>query len=208
MITCPNCGKENADESVHCGFCGHQLQEGGKKTMFGMAALNADELKRAAEAAKAASGAPAAAPPAGGPPAGDPFAKTEMLDSVPAPADAPPAKDPFADEFAALEAQYGDDASLDISPFGEPSTPISDEPSFAPPAAGPPASAPPAAGPPAAAPNAAPPTGAPGPMVSANNGAVEKKKNNTMLFVGLGVAALGGLGCIAAIGIAFAMGAF
>ena len=40
MIVCPNCGKQNADESVHCGFCGHQLQEGGKKTMFGMAALD------------------------------------------------------------------------------------------------------------------------------------------------------------------------
>lgn len=201
MITCPNCDKENADESVHCGFCGHQLQEGGKKTMFGMAALNADELKRAAEAAKAA----AAAPPVSGPPAGDPFAKTEMLDSVPAPADAPPAKDPFAAEFAALEAQYGDDASLDISPFGEPSTPIADEPSFAPPAAAPPTTAPPAAGPPA---HAAPPASAPGPMVPTNNGAVEKKKNNTMLFVGLGVVVLGGLGCVVVTGLAFAMGAF
>ncbi len=62
MIVCPNCGKENADESVHCGFCGHQLKEGDKsksKTMFGMSAISADEVKKATQTAKEASQAAA-----------------------------------------------------------------------------------------------------------------------------------------------------
>ncbi len=88
MIVCPNCGKQNADESVHCGFCGNQLQEGGKKTMFGMAALDPEELRKAAEAAKSAAPhaqrsnlSDASATPAL-PPQEDAFAKTEALPSV------------------------------------------------------------------------------------------------------------------------------
>lgn len=56
MITCPNCDKEVADDTVHCGYCGHKIKEEGgqKKTMFGMAALGGDDLKKAVEEAKRA----------------------------------------------------------------------------------------------------------------------------------------------------------
>jgi hypothetical protein len=55
MINCPNCDKQIADDSAHCGYCGHQLEEKNKKkTMFGMAALGGDELKKAVEEAKEA----------------------------------------------------------------------------------------------------------------------------------------------------------
>jgi hypothetical protein len=131
MITCPNCGKQNADEAVHCGFCGHQLQEGGKKTMFGMAALDPEALKRAAEEAKLKKEQEAAAslekpaplpkldlPKLGGASLNlpkpnsdpDPFGATEMMSAV-SPAAKPPTNepDPFADAFAELEANYGKD---------------------------------------------------------------------------------------------------
>lgn len=136
MIVCPNCSKENADDSAHCGFCGNQLTEGGKKTMFGMAALSADQIRAAAEAAKqkAASEAPSLnlpkpgqssasnLPQPGSLPDTDAFAKTEMMPSVSSMAQADAKPDPFADEFAALESQYGNDAD-----FGGPVDP---SPSF------------------------------------------------------------------------------
>lgn len=136
MIVCPNCSKENADDSAHCGFCGNQLTEGGKKTMFGMAALSADQIRAAAEAAKqkAASEAPSLSLPKPGQSSGsnlplpgslpdtDAFAKTEMMPSVSSVAQADAKPDPFADEFAALESQYGND-----SDFGGPVDP---SPSF------------------------------------------------------------------------------
>lgn len=136
MIVCPNCSKENADDSAHCGFCGNQLTEGGKKTMFGMAALSADQIRAAAEAAKqkAASEAPSLNLPKPGQSSGsnlpqpgslpdtDAFAKTEMMPSVSSTAQADAKPDPFADEFAALESQYGNDAD-----FGGPVDP---SPSF------------------------------------------------------------------------------
>ena len=145
MIVCPNCGGENADESVHCGHCGHQLTEGGKKTMFGMAALDMNQIRAAADAARQQSAAPSGPlnlpkpgggalgdgpsglnlPRPGGLPqpqasaSADAFAKTEMMPSVSATAatdvkPAAPAPDPFADEFAALEAQYGADPDLQV----------------------------------------------------------------------------------------------
>jgi hypothetical protein len=55
MINCPNCDKQIADDAAHCGYCGHQLEEKSKKkTMFGMAAIGGDELKKAVEDAKKA----------------------------------------------------------------------------------------------------------------------------------------------------------
>jgi hypothetical protein len=55
MINCPNCDKQIADDSAHCGYCGHQLEEkNNKNTMFGMPALGGDELKKAVEQAKEA----------------------------------------------------------------------------------------------------------------------------------------------------------
>lgn len=57
MIQCPNCKEQIADDSAHCGFCGHQLKGGASKTMFGMAPVSADDIegvKAATEAAKAA----------------------------------------------------------------------------------------------------------------------------------------------------------
>ncbi|MFU8803640.1 MAG: zinc ribbon domain-containing protein [Bradymonadaceae bacterium] len=52
MITCPNCGKPVAEDVVHCGHCGHRMDHENKKTMLGMAAINADELQRAIAEAK------------------------------------------------------------------------------------------------------------------------------------------------------------
>ncbi len=205
MITCPNCGKENADESVHCGFCGHQLQEGGKKTMFGMAALDSDAIKAAAEAAKQAAQAASTDQ-------SDPFAKTEMMPSISGEPDAlgsapspnfgsapspsfpssspseepaaTPAPDPFADDFAALEERFGNDPSLDVPASPEPAgslpglgTPPGQTPSSAPNAGFPDAS------------NAGPVGGAqqdPGmvnnPMVQAPNTSVEKKSNKGLII--------------------------
>ena len=80
MITCSNCGKENADDSAHCGFCGYQLQEGAKKTMFGMNALDADAIAKATAQAKAAAKQNSTTPDASLP---DPsVAKTEVLPHV------------------------------------------------------------------------------------------------------------------------------
>lgn len=116
MITCPNCGAQNADDAIHCGQCGHKIaEEGGRKTMFGMAALNVGDIQKAAEQAQqarqAAEGAAAEEVE---------LAKTEVMQSVtdadlgpmPGPsaaAPAEPAPDPFADDFAQLEAQYGNE---------------------------------------------------------------------------------------------------
>ena len=195
MITCPNCGKENADESVHCGFCGHQLQEGGKKTMFGMAALDSDAIKAAAQAAKdAASQAAQQTDEASA------FAKTEMMPSIqngeePA-APKAPEKDPFADDFAALEAQYGNDSSFDPpAPAAAPSAslPGLDTPAGAPigsPAPQQPASSGPAMGGPASQ------GAAGGPMVQSSGNAMEKKKGNKGLIIAAVVfVVLSMLGC-------------
>jgi len=55
MINCPNCGAENADNANHCGNCGTKLQAGGgAKTMFGFAAVSQEDMKKAAEEARAA----------------------------------------------------------------------------------------------------------------------------------------------------------
>lgn len=55
MINCPNCGKKIADDSAHCGYCGHELQQQEKKkTMFGMAALSGDDLDKAIQQAEEA----------------------------------------------------------------------------------------------------------------------------------------------------------
>lgn len=93
MIVCPNCQKENADESLHCGFCGQQLKEdaGGKKTMFGLNALSSVDIQKAAEAAKAAAAQAAANVPAPSLPVlpsltpekeSAAFARTEMMPSI------------------------------------------------------------------------------------------------------------------------------
>lgn len=63
MINCPNCGAENADNSNHCGNCGTKVQAGGgAKTMFGFAAISPEDMKKAAEEARAASEAAADKP--------------------------------------------------------------------------------------------------------------------------------------------------
>lgn len=130
MIVCPNCNKENADASAHCGFCGQQLSEGGKKTMFGMAALSADQIRAAADAAKqkAAEQAPSLNLPKPGQGSGLPtpsqlnqqddaaFAKTEMMPSVSTTAATDAKPDPFAADFAALEAQFGQDSDFNDEP--------------------------------------------------------------------------------------------
>lgn len=251
MIVCPNCKNENADDSVHCGFCGHQLQEGsGKKTMFGMAALNADQIQQAADAAKAARAeqatpqAPSLNLPSAPQPQANPaapslnlgsqddasaFAKTEMMPSISQnseplaapPAAEPPKKDPFADEFAALEATYGNDpdfsAPVDPTPSGPqdivdpaptpsmtPQQPASAgfgaSPSGAP-AAGP-ANGPqgPTSGNFGSAPKGGPQgpasMGAGGAMQKAPNQQMTKKKDNKVLIIVGVLAVLGFFGCI------------
>ena len=54
MIICPNCEGENADNAIHCGFCGARLDEGSgnKQTMLGMAGINVDQIRAAAEEAR------------------------------------------------------------------------------------------------------------------------------------------------------------
>jgi len=55
MIVCPDCGKNIADDSAHCGFCGAEIESGGgKKTMIGFAAVTGDVMKQAAEEARKA----------------------------------------------------------------------------------------------------------------------------------------------------------
>ena len=55
MINCPNCSAENADNANHCGNCGTKLQAGGgAKTMFGFAAVSPEDMKKAADEARAA----------------------------------------------------------------------------------------------------------------------------------------------------------
>lgn len=231
MIVCPNCDKENADESVHCGFCGHQLQEGGKKTMFGMAALDAADIKAAAAQAKAASAASGGGPKlnlpkpgdlGGGMGAGmgdDANAKTEMMESVQGGGEtAKPAPDPFADDFAALEQQFGhdpdfqDNAPVDPTPaanpmaggagMGGPAPTPGPGPGPGPglgaggaptPGPGPNAGPGPSAGP---GPNAGPgPKPGPGPNAGAMQkggpgGAVEKKKSKAPIIIGVVLFAL------------------
>lgn len=176
--------------------------------MFGMAALDGDAIKAAAEAAKKA--AATAAQEAGGDDGA--FAKTEMMPSVggeaPAVAEEPKKEDPFADEFAALEAQYGNDPSLD-TPAAASSLPGLDTPpgesfSHTPGVA--------TTGP--SAPNPGAPTPIQGaqqipsqannPMVQPPATSMEKKKNNTLIFVLIGVGILMFLGCAGA-GVAFAL---
>lgn len=142
MITCPNCSKQNADEAVHCGFCGHQLDGGNKplKTMFGMGALDPELLKQAIADAKP-QGPPAEEPgppmptsipklnlpkpgsdlpPLGLPkPGGDPFGATEAMPAVTKPNPSVGKADPFMDEFAALEAQFGHEFAPSKPPADE-----------------------------------------------------------------------------------------
>ncbi len=55
MIQCPNCSKDIADDTAHCGFCGAKIETGsGMKTMMGFAAMTGDTLKQAAEEARKA----------------------------------------------------------------------------------------------------------------------------------------------------------
>lgn len=55
MITCPNCGAENADNANHCGNCGTKIHtSGAAKTMFGFAAISPEDMKKAAEEAQGA----------------------------------------------------------------------------------------------------------------------------------------------------------
>jgi hypothetical protein len=142
MIVCPNCQKENADESVHCGFCGQQLKEdaGGKKTMFGLNALSSVDIQKAAQEAKAAAAQAAQNVVASKPslpvlpsltPDGEnaAFARTEMMPSITPEAAASHAAtleptpvqpvDPFAADFAALEQNFGSDAPVNPAPSVE-----------------------------------------------------------------------------------------
>jgi hypothetical protein len=232
MITCPNCGGENADHSTHCGHCGQQLSDGGgKKTMIGMAALDASSIAKAAEEAKAAKAAREAATGGGlpGPPSlnlpkpggaagdDDPYAKTEMMPSVQtaaladapggAPAGPPPggpaSEPPAADPFA-------DDFAALEAQYG-------DEPPVDPAPVGPPPSSAPTGGPPGTnnsgtppmgqLPDPGPPLGGPPPaMAKPMTSDVAVKKNNTPIIIAAVVGVLGFMGCIGAVAIGIFMG--
>lgn len=48
MKECPECGENLADDAVHCGHCGAQVEEGeedNKQTMFGVGALSDEDLE-------------------------------------------------------------------------------------------------------------------------------------------------------------------
>lgn len=104
MISCPNCGAENADNANHCGNCGTKLHAGGgAKTMFGFAAVTPEAMKQAAEEARAAENKPQIpapsipapsipapsipAPNIPAPGAGSSEAKTELTPAIEASAD-------------------------------------------------------------------------------------------------------------------------
>lgn len=123
MINCPNCSKEIADNSAHCGFCGHEINaQVEKRTMFGMAALDDDALKKAVEEARESSQEAKSAdaggqkglklPTPGGKTGGGERAASEGGISLPKPGDEPR---PFeeADELAATEMLEFSEAERD-----------------------------------------------------------------------------------------------
>lgn len=53
MKNCPECAEQIADDAVFCGECGTRVEErDNKKTMFGMGAIDADDLDGAVQQAK------------------------------------------------------------------------------------------------------------------------------------------------------------
>lgn len=51
MISCPNCGKTVAEDALHCGHCGHKLEQTtSQKTMMGFA-LSPEDLQKAIQEA-------------------------------------------------------------------------------------------------------------------------------------------------------------
>ena len=55
MKTCPECEEQIADDAVHCGHCGAKVEErDSKQTMFGVGAVDQDELEQAVADAKQA----------------------------------------------------------------------------------------------------------------------------------------------------------
>jgi cobalamin biosynthesis Mg chelatase CobN len=55
MKTCPECEEQIADDAVHCGHCGAKVDErDSKQTMFGVGAVDQDELDQAVADAKEA----------------------------------------------------------------------------------------------------------------------------------------------------------
>ncbi len=87
MISCPNCGKDIADDSAHCGHCGHKIEVGSKKTIMGFGgAVDASALRAKLKAAKAREKG-SATPPTGPSSQEDApdMAPTQMMDTVPGP---------------------------------------------------------------------------------------------------------------------------
>lgn len=55
MKSCPECEEQIADDAVHCGHCGAKVEErDSKQTMFGVGAVDQDELEQAVADAKEA----------------------------------------------------------------------------------------------------------------------------------------------------------
>jgi cobalamin biosynthesis Mg chelatase CobN len=55
MKSCPECEEQIADDAVHCGHCGAKVEErDSKQTMFGVGAVDQDELDQAVADAKEA----------------------------------------------------------------------------------------------------------------------------------------------------------
>lgn len=141
MIQCPSCGKDIADDSVHCGFCGAKIEMGaGKKTMIGFAAVSGDVLKQAAEEARKAREAEAAAPkkitlPTPNVPAAEPPASESPSSGLRIPA--PPGTAP-ADENAPTSAHASIGAPSTLAEPAVPAPPHDTDPIAFAPAAEPP----------------------------------------------------------------------
>lgn len=139
MIQCPDCGKDIADDSAHCGFCGAKIETGGgKKTMIGFAAVTGEALREAAaEARQARLDAEAARGPSSDP-ATKPNPALPARPGRPAPADdgrpklpQAPRPTPQAGLPAAGPPQFGN-----LAPGSSARSPESDAPTAALPAVG------------------------------------------------------------------------
>lgn len=104
MHSCPNCGKEVAEDAAHCGHCGHQLEVGQKKTMLGLGAVDAEALKaNIAKAKSAKAKEEQGEAKTSGADEGDaneevPLAKTELMDVVDLPTPGQSSADANADD--------------------------------------------------------------------------------------------------------------
>jgi|SRR5690606_33333205 len=116
MIICPSCAGENADDAMFCGFCGAKMKAGQKKTLFGVAAIPAADLAKAAQTAREATDKQKAAADA---------KSTPAAKAAPADADATTTPDNAAEKNAAADATAQPDAAPKAVAAAAPVEPVS-----------------------------------------------------------------------------------